>query len=202
MPTQVTAICPEKQCQKCMDITDTEYWAFCADYSAQLSMIASDVDSLEANMKTLQAQVTENATASTDENADYAAEVVDARIRYGGTIEASLGETLREIDADVQSGLINKLAFTSATIMADKTDIDSDATYVGWLSEGQHNFDFHWYKTGESTTGYCYCFVRLAFGMTVENLLAGKYTGKKIVMVVRNDSGVDLITQVAMLTTP
>lgn len=143
-------------------LTDTDYWAISSEYSTQYANLAEDVE-------TLKAQVAANVSASTDSDADYAAEVVDARVRYDRTTGESLGETLRGIDEDLQSGMINKLAFTSASVMADTSNIDSDATYVEWLSEGQHNFDFHWYKTGKSTTGYCYCFLRLSFGMTIED---------------------------------
>ena len=71
-------------------LDDEEYWAKCSDYSVQLKNIQDAVDVLEA-------QVAANVTASTDEDADYAAEVVDARVDARGDTYESLGEAVRSI---------------------------------------------------------------------------------------------------------
>ncbi|MCD7785778.1 MAG: hypothetical protein LUH18_09470 [Oscillospiraceae bacterium] len=120
-----------------IDITDTDYWAFCADYSAQLSMIASDVDSLETDLKTLQAQVTENVTASTDEDANYAAEVVDARVDSEGETYDSLGENIRSATC----GLLPKIrpSTTGIAVTSDSGNVAQIET-IGWTVKGTFSY--------------------------------------------------------------
>ncbi len=76
-------------------ITDTEYWAKSADYSAQLNKLKSDVDDIAETTETLKSQIAANVTASTDSDADYAAELVDARVGADGTEYDSAGEAIR-----------------------------------------------------------------------------------------------------------
>ncbi len=75
-------------------LTDTDYWVLSSEYSAQYAGLVDDIELLRA-------QVAANVTASTDDDADYAAEVVDARVDSEGNTSASLGEAVREIDAEL-----------------------------------------------------------------------------------------------------
>lgn len=80
-------------------ITDTEYWALCADFSAQLNTLSKEVSSVQNTADTLAAQIAANVSASTDSDADYAAEVVDARAGSQGETYASLGNAVRASNA-------------------------------------------------------------------------------------------------------
>ncbi|MCD8159291.1 MAG: hypothetical protein LUD77_10505 [Clostridiales bacterium] len=75
-------------------LTDTDCWAMSSEYSSQYADLAEGVE-------TLKTQVAANVSASTDNNADYAAEVSDARVDSEGNTSASLGEAMRKIDAEV-----------------------------------------------------------------------------------------------------
>lgn len=101
-------------------LSQEEYWALCARFSEQMEIYQKSVDAdvaaleksvaeaesltnsnkstLNSRMDTLEAQVAANVSASTDSDADYAAEVVDARTLNDGTAMASLGEALRSAD--------------------------------------------------------------------------------------------------------
>ncbi|MCD8013297.1 MAG: hypothetical protein LUG99_08995 [Lachnospiraceae bacterium] len=79
-----------------VDISDIEYWAKSADYSAQLNAIASNVSDINEMADTMKAQIAANVAASTDTDADYAAEVVDARVDARGDTHTTLGERLRD----------------------------------------------------------------------------------------------------------
>ncbi|MCC8102129.1 MAG: hypothetical protein LIP11_07665 [Clostridiales bacterium] len=92
------------------ELSDTEYWAVCSQFSGQLDSYQKQVDAdlaaAEAKMqdnreamddavKTLTARLDANVTASTDGDADYAAEVVDARVDADGLAFDSLGDAVR-----------------------------------------------------------------------------------------------------------
>lgn len=77
------------------EIGNTEYWALCADFSAQLEVLANKVASIQGTADTLAEQIAANVSASTDADADYAAEVVDARVGADGNIYGSLGAAVR-----------------------------------------------------------------------------------------------------------
>lgn len=64
-------------------LTDEEYWVISADYNRQFAALSS--------------QIAANVTASTDADADYAAEVVDARVDDLGKTHDSLGDHIRSI---------------------------------------------------------------------------------------------------------
>ncbi|MCC8066751.1 MAG: hypothetical protein LIO94_06590, partial [Clostridiales bacterium] len=77
------------------EIGNTEYWALCADFSAQLEVLANKVASIQSAADTLAEQIAANVSASTDTDADYAAEVVDARVGADGNSYDSLGAAVR-----------------------------------------------------------------------------------------------------------
>lgn len=85
-----------------------DYWALCARFSEQMELYQEDVDAavaltnsnkstLNSRMDTLEARLDANVTASTDPDADYAAEVVDARVDDTGKTRTSLGDNIRSI---------------------------------------------------------------------------------------------------------
>lgn len=64
----------------------------------------------------LSSRIDAQVTASTDSDADYAAEVVDGRVDTGGTAHASLGANIRDgqlqisVNQEILQGQINSLA--------------------------------------------------------------------------------------------
>lgn len=83
-----------------------DYWALCARFSEQMELYQEDVDAavaltnsnkstLNSRMDTLESRIAANVAASTDADADYAAEVVDARVSEAGKTYGSLGQHLR-----------------------------------------------------------------------------------------------------------
>lgn len=76
-------------------LSDTEYWAVCSQFSQQLKNVADELSKMEVTVETLVAQIAANVAASTDSDADYAAEVVDGRIGVTGENYASLGVAIR-----------------------------------------------------------------------------------------------------------
>ncbi|MCD7785779.1 MAG: hypothetical protein LUH18_09475 [Oscillospiraceae bacterium] len=79
-----------------VDISNTEYWSKSADFSAQVNRLQKSVDDAAETAEVLKAQIAENVSASTDADADYAAELVDARVDADGNTYTSLGERLRD----------------------------------------------------------------------------------------------------------
>lgn len=78
------------------DIGDEEYWMLCSEFNAQLKALSDTVSAINSSVTKLSSQVAANVSASTDSDADYAAEVVDARIGADGNSYGSLGEAVRE----------------------------------------------------------------------------------------------------------
>lgn len=83
------------------ELSDTEYWAVCSQFSRQVQNLANSLDETDAEVETLKNQVAANVTASTDSDADYAAEVADARVDHDGSKHTSLGEHIREVTGNM-----------------------------------------------------------------------------------------------------
>lgn len=79
------------------ELTDTEYWALCSQFSSQVKEIRDGLSDAEKDINLLDTRFDNLVTASTDENADYAAEVVDARVDNAGEIHGSLGDAVRSV---------------------------------------------------------------------------------------------------------
>ncbi len=85
------------------EITNTEYWAKCSEYSSQLTAIADEVLRLSDVTDTLASQIAANVSANTDSDSDYAAEVVDGRVDNEGNTYDSLGDRLRQQDSRIEA---------------------------------------------------------------------------------------------------
>ncbi len=83
------------------ELSDTEYWAVCSQFSRQVQILSNSLDETDAEVATLKKQVAANVSASTDSDSDYAAEVADARVDHDGTTHSSLGEHIREVTGDM-----------------------------------------------------------------------------------------------------
>lgn len=92
------------------DLFNTDYWALAADYSAQLAAVREKVSDLQAAADILSAQIASMVAASTDADADYAAEVVDARAGADGQTYDSLGEAIRQQVGNLDDMLSGALA--------------------------------------------------------------------------------------------
>ena len=94
------------------DISQTDYWALCSDFNEQMHLLDQHVTESEASVKAdtaakkaaietrmaaIEARQDENVRASTDPDADYAAEVVDARLDADSKTRPSLGSNIRGV---------------------------------------------------------------------------------------------------------
>lgn len=80
------------------ELTDTEYWALCSQFSSQIEKIKNGLTDAEKDIDLLNTRLDANVTASTDADADYAAEVVDARVDGEGNSHTSLGDHIRDAE--------------------------------------------------------------------------------------------------------
>lgn len=100
-------------------LNQTEYWALCARFSEQMALLRKETAgqvagmeertsaaeeltnnnkaTLEERMMNIEARQDANVTASTDRNADYAAELVDARVDDTSRTFDSAGANLRAV---------------------------------------------------------------------------------------------------------
>ena len=149
------------------DISQTDYWALCSDFNEQMELLdqhitaseaairadnqatRSHVDSslaetsasLGSRMSSIEARQDANVRASTDADADYAAEVVDARLDADSKTRASLGENIRGIHrgtntvADLLASLTyeNVLATDGSLEIEENTFYNSDGTSREWV---------------------------------------------------------------------
>ncbi len=78
-----------------------EYWALCARFSEQVALLrketAGQVAHMEERMANIEARQDANVSASTDKNADYAAELADARVDDTDYTFASAGANVRAL---------------------------------------------------------------------------------------------------------
>ena len=72
---------------------------------AELDDLSDTSESLTTQLQTLEARYDVNVTASTDSDADYAAEVVDARVDTWGNLYASLGANIRAVQQDLSDAI-------------------------------------------------------------------------------------------------
>lgn len=119
-------------------IMETEYWMLCSDFSLQLKAVQDDVSELQDKTDTLAEQIAANVAASTDSDADYAAEVVDARVTADGEEKISLGEAIRAVGSEVAGARIDigkeeygdlgaaMESFSSAFIFQERVEISNN----------------------------------------------------------------------------
>ncbi|MCD7751004.1 MAG: hypothetical protein LUI10_04590 [Lachnospiraceae bacterium] len=83
------------------ELSNTDYWAVCADYSEQIAEAEAAMnesrEAMDNAVSVLTARLDANVAASTDSDNDYAAEVIDARIDELGNTYTSLGAAIRGI---------------------------------------------------------------------------------------------------------
>lgn len=83
-------------------LTDTTYWMLHSVYSQQIAdaerHLTETTENVRSRMDGLEARINANVTASTESSADYAAEVVDARVDESGKEHGSLGDYLRSVE--------------------------------------------------------------------------------------------------------
>ena len=72
---------------------------------AELDDLSDTSESLTTQLQTLEARYDVNVTASTDSDADYAAEVVDARVDTWANEHASLGANIRAVQQDLSDAI-------------------------------------------------------------------------------------------------
>lgn len=137
-------------------LSNTDYWALCSDFSEQMHMldqriVASEAEikadntatrhhadafrsELNGRMSTIEARQAENVKASTDADADYAAEVVDARIGWDSHTYGSLGDAIR---GQLEQGLkyAGYLSRTDST--EDLDDLASNTIYLVSSNAGE-----------------------------------------------------------------
>lgn len=146
-------------------ITDENYWMLYSLYSAQIAKAVAQMDAaveemeeeqksmgarvtaaeqlsndnkntLNSRMDTIEAQVAANVSASTDADADYAAEVADARVASDGDTFASLGEAVRSA-AETADHARSAECATNAGVELIGVDEEPYFTSNGnWLSVG------------------------------------------------------------------
>ena len=95
---------------------------------AELDDLSDTSESLTTQLQTLEARYDVNVTASTDSDADYAAEVVDARVDTLGNSHASLGANIREGQRNLSLAIEtleetqNTLQYEYDTLSASRVD--------------------------------------------------------------------------------
>lgn len=87
-------------------ITDEAYWMLHSQYSQQIADAVAQVEAVEDRLENVETRLDANVSASTDEDADYAAEVVDARVDNEDNTYDSLGAHIREIGKG--TGIVNQ----------------------------------------------------------------------------------------------
>lgn len=112
-----------------IDISDTDYWMLCSEYSMQYAKVLDSVEALELALETLKEQVAANVSASTDYAADYAAEVVDARTGADGETYASLGDAIRGVDNKKQDAFLDVTGEVTADIAVNTNNKGQTTTF-------------------------------------------------------------------------
>ncbi|MCD7824216.1 MAG: GDSL-type esterase/lipase family protein [Oscillospiraceae bacterium] len=139
-------------------ITDETYWMLHSLYSQQIAdavaqmeetesklterveeaedLTNSNKNTLNSRMDSLETRLDANVSASTDADADYAAEVVDARVDNEGNVYDSLGALLRNQNAEVleqigelkDGDIINSLEWTWGAAISVKGNLYTPVT--------------------------------------------------------------------------
>ena len=125
---------------------------------------------LESRMANIEARQEANVRASTDSSADYAAEVVDARVDEAGKTHASLGEAVRSIMPQVKDGF-HKLGLLEQ--VRCEREAKDEAVY------------FTYYIPIELKTG--------EYVVTVDGVVSDTTIRKFAFMAARNLDGVDTV---------
>ena len=98
---------------------------------AELDDLLNESKSLSTQLQTLEVRYDANVIASTDSDADYAAEVVDARVDAWGNSHTSLGANIRAGQQDL-SDAIATLEGTQGTLVSNdeqqKEEISNEAS--------------------------------------------------------------------------
>ena len=95
--------------------------------TAAENLTNSNKAALENRMKVIESRQDANVTASTDRNANYAAELVDARVGVDGKKYASAGEAIRQQIADI---LYKPIEFLSAAVTPAVAEIGAELASV------------------------------------------------------------------------
>lgn len=133
------------------ELSDTDYWAVCSQFSEQLKLYKDELDAdveqmqkdvaaaekltnnnksdLEARMETIEARQDANVSASTDSDADYAAEVVDMRVDELGNTHGSAGDAMRDIAERLTAEIDALKEFSCVMISADELTSGSYINY-------------------------------------------------------------------------
>ncbi len=123
------------------------------------------------------ARLDANISASTDADADYAAEVVDARVDGKGTVYPNLGEALRRHDAFLRP--VVKPTIESYYACSAEGGNLSTATIDGAIVNGRCvavDYDLH-YEHGVEASNY----IRARMGID-KNVFAQKIAGKNLII--------------------
>lgn len=93
---------------------------------------------LDTRMDGIDKRLDANVAASTDKNADYAAEVVDARVDTNGQVYANLGEAVRRDDAALRSILKVPIVLGQKTLKGENKNesqgtVEKIMAGEGWL---------------------------------------------------------------------
>ena len=86
-----------------------------------LTQFYSVLTLLKALLASLESRIDIQVTASTDPDADYAAEVVDARVDAWGTAHESAGANIRNVERAIKLGLEQEI-FTEEEIRVKRDD--------------------------------------------------------------------------------
>ena len=97
---------------------------------AATKLTESNTEELNDRMDTLESRQDANVTASTDSDADYAAEVVDARVNFAGTEYASLGTHIRTMEEQLAGSHVMYLSNDGSAAFSLDIDVDG-GTYEG-----------------------------------------------------------------------
>lgn len=118
-------------------LSQTEYWGVSSRYSQQMQKLEDGMAQTKAAMneavEQMNTRLDANVSASTDTDADYAAEVVDARVDNKGNTHENLGTALRSVGIRLEetNAFIDRMI--NAPDAPDGTDFNSLTETGYWL---------------------------------------------------------------------
>lgn len=141
------------------ELSDEEYWVVCSQFSRQVQILSNSLDETDAEVETLKNQVAANVTASTDSDADYAAEVADARVDHDGSRHTSLGEHIREVTGDMAEDIEDiqigaRVSFSDARISSGEeiTTEEKGLLRLSNMSHEDNTLGYYFEVTNSSMT--------------------------------------------------